>query len=294
MTRTEFLAWCRARVRLLDGATGSNFRKAGLRPGVCAEAWALAHPQTVRALQESYLAAGSEMLCVPSFGANEVLLRAYGLEGQVQQLNRALAELTRECVQGRALVAGDMTTTGRPVLPEMSAEYQKLLDVYSRQAEALLEGGADVLLVETLMGLTEAMAAVEAIRALSAEVPVLCSFSVQADGHCYFDGDCAQAAEILPELGADAIGVNCSFGPDMLESVVLSMRAQTELPILCKPNAGLPRMLDTGEAVYSVTPEAFSRAMLPLHAAGAGLLGGCCGTDARFIRSLRDAVFQKQ
>ena len=262
MTRTEFSAWCKT-VHLLDGATGSMLRRAGMPAGVCSETWILDHPQTLIALQRAYLAAGSEIIYAPTFGANRVL------------------------VGTSALLAGDMTTTGRPVTPGDDSAYETLLEIYREQAEALLEAGVDLFAVETMMGVTECMAAIEAIRSLC-ETPILCTLSVYSDGKCYFDGSAEEAAELLPGLGADAVGINCSSGPDQMGSVVRMMhRAAGDTPIAAKPNAGLPTITETGEAVYSMGPGDFVRHMQALKASGAALLGGCCGTTPEFIAAMR-------
>ena len=286
MDRETFQTWTSDRIRLLDGATGSNLRAAGMPAGVCSEDWIRSHPDTLQSLQRAYVDAGSEIVLAPTFGANRVLLAHHGLEHEVEPLNRALVALSREAVGMDALVAGDITTTGEPVLPGEDAAYRRLLDVYTEQAEALLTAGVDLFFIETLMGLTEGMAALEAVRALC-DLPVLCSFSVQADGKCYFDGSIFDAAEILPELGADAIGVNCSNGPDLLDSVVRGVKAVSPVPILAKPNAGLPVMTDDGRAVYSMGPEAFAAHTKALVDAGASLLGGCCGTTPAHIQALK-------
>ncbi len=285
MTRTEFSVWCASGIHFLDGATGSNLMKAGMPKAVCTEKWNLEHPEAILALQRAYLQAGSEIVYAPTFGANRVLLANHGLEGEVLKLNRELAVLSRQAVGQSAMVAGDMTTTGRPVDPEDNGQYAALLDVYKEQAEALLEGGVELFAVETMMGVTECMAAVEAIRSLC-DLPILCTLSVQSDGKCYFDGNAMEAAEILEHLGADAVGINCSSGPDQLESVVRGMKKACMLPIAAKPNAGLPQILETGEAVYSMMPEEFARHMRKLADAGATLLGGCCGTTPAHIAAL--------
>ena len=289
MNRSDFKIWSAERVRLLDGATGSNLREAGMPAGVCSETWICEHPEALQTLQRAYLAAGSEILLAPTFGANRILLANHGLEHKAEPLNRALVAISRDAAGREALVAADLTTTGQPVLPGDDAAYRRLLDVYTEQAEAVLSARVDLFLLETLMGLTEAMAAVEAVRALC-DLPILCSFSVQADGKCYFDGNIFEAAETLPELGADAVGVNCSNGPDLLRSVVEGIRAVSAAPILAKPNAGLPVMTDDGRAVYSMGPEAFAGHMKTLIAAGACLVGGCCGTTPEHIRALKDIV----
>ena len=289
MTGTEFKAWCEKRVRLLDGATGSNLRAAGMPAGVCAETWILEHPQALQTLQEAYIAAGSEIVLAPTFGANRALLANHRLESCVQDYNRRLVSLSREAVGRRALLAGDMTTTGQPVLPEDTAVYARLLEIYTEQASALLEADVDLFFVETMMGLTESMAAVEAIRALT-DRAIVCTMSVQSDGRCYFDGSVYDAAQTLPELGADAVGVNCSSGPDQLESVVRALRAETTVPVAAKPNAGLPEIRDDGTAVYDMTPQAFAAHMTALISCGAALVGGCCGTTPEHIRALHDAI----
>ena len=255
--------------------------------GVCSETWILDHPQTLIALQRAYLAAGSEIIYAPTFGANRVLLGHHDLQREVRALNRDLVQLGREAVGTSALLAGDMTTTGRPVTPGDDSAYETLLEIYREQAEALLEAGVDLFAVGTMMGVTECTAAIEAIRSLC-ETPILCTLSVYSDGKCYFDGSAEEAAELLPGLGADAVGINCSSGPDQMGSVVRMMhRAAGDTPIAAKPNAGLPTITETGEAVYSMGPEDFVRHMQALKASGAALLGGCCGTTPEFIAAMR-------
>ena len=205
MTRTEFSAWCSS-VRLLDGATGSMLRAAGMPAGVCSERWILSHPQLLLDLQRAYSAAGSDVIYAPTFGANRVLLGHHDLQNEVSALNRDLVQLSREAVGTNALLAGDMTTTGQPVTPGDDNAYAALLEIYREQAEALLIAGVDLFAVETMMGVTECMAAVEAIRSLC-DTPILCTLSVYSDGKCYFDGSAEEAAEILPGLGADAVGL---------------------------------------------------------------------------------------
>lgn len=286
MTRSEFSAWCSS-VRLLDGATGSMLRTAGMPVCVCSESWILSHPQPLLELQRAYLAAGSDVVYAPTFGANRVLLSHHDLQKDVAALNRDLVQLSREAVGTGALLAGDMTTTGQPVTPGDDSAYADLLEIYREQAEALLRAGVDLFAVETMMGVTECMAAVEAIRSLC-DAPILCTLSVYSDGKCYFDGSAEEAAELLPGLGADAVGLNCSSGPDQMGTVVrMIKKAAPDTPIAAKPNAGLPTLTETGEAVYHMGPEDFARHMRALKSDGAGLLGGCCGTGPAYIEALR-------
>ena len=286
MNRTEFQNWTKHHIRLMDGATGSNLMKAGMPRGVCTEQWVLKHPYAILTLQSAYKAAGSDMVYAPTFCANRIALSGYGLQDDVSRMNRELVALSKKAVGSGVLVAGDMTTTGKPADPEDSDGYQQLLDAYREQAEALISAGADLIGVETMMGVSECVAAIEAIRSLG-DIAVICTLSVQSDGKCYFDGSVFEAAEILEALGADAIGVNCSTGPDQLESVIRTLKNTCTLPIIAKPNAGMPKISDSGEAVYSMEAGEFARHMERLVEAGASLIGGCCGTTPEFIEALR-------
>lgn len=286
MNRTEFQSWTKKHIRLMDGATGSNLMKAGMPRGVCTEQWVLEHPDAILALQGAYKAAGSDMVYAPTFCANRIALSGYGLQDDVSRMNRELVALSKKAVGSGVLVAGDMTTTGKPADPEDSDGYQQLLDAYREQAEALISAGADLIGVETMMGANECVAAIEAIRSLG-DIAVICTLSVQSDGKCYFDGSVFEAAEILEALGADAIGVNCSTGPDQLESVIRTLKNTCTLPIIAKPNAGMPKISDSGEAVYSMEAGEFAQHMERLVEAGASLIGGCCGTTPEFIEALR-------
>lgn len=286
MNRTEFQNWTKHHIRLMDGATGSNLMKAGMPRGVCTEQWVLEQPDAILALQSAYKAAGSDMVYAPTFCANRIALSGYGLQDDVSRMNRELVALSKKAVGSGVLVAGDMTTTGKPADPEDSDGYQQLLDAYREQAEALISGGADLIGVETMMGVNECVAAIEAIRSLG-DIAVICTLSVQSDGKCYFDGSVFEAAEILEALGTDAIGVNCSTGPDQLESVIRTLKNTCTLPIIAKPNAGMPKISDSGEAVYSMEAGEFAQHMERLVEAGASLIGGCCGTTPEFIEALR-------
>ena len=285
MTRSEFAARLAQGPLLLDGATGSNLMKAGMPKGVCAETWILDHPQAILDLQRAYVAAGSQVLLAPTFTAGRIYLSQHGLEGELKALNRRLVALSREAAQGKAWVAGDMTTMGRADVP-----YETMLEYYEEQARALAEAGVDLILCETLMGHDEAMAALEGCRMAAAELPVCCSFSVTADGMLYFGGSVYEAAPQVAEFGADAVGINCSVGPDQLESVVRALQESLTVPVIAKPNAGMPEIDDQGNAHYSMHAADFGRHMAALHRAGASILGGCCGTEPPYIAALKAAL----
>ena len=177
-----------------------------------------------------------------------------------------------------------MTTTGRP-----DVFYEEMLDGYREQIGALVEAGCDLLVIETMMAQPETMAALEAARELS-DLPVMCTFSVSSDGMLYFGGSVYEAAPALEALGADAVGVNCSAGPDQMETVIRSLRKTVDIPIIAKPNAGMPVINEQGVAVYPMTPEEFGKSMVKLRQAGASILGGCCGTTPDHIAALRQSI----
>ena len=287
MTRSEFQALLRNGTVILDGATGSNLRASGMPVGVCTEQWVLEHPEVLQNLQRAYVEAGSQIVYAPSFSANRLSLSMYGLEDQLEQMNRALVQLSRDAVGDRAYVAGDMATCGKPVDVEGGVRYEELIEVYREQAQLLVDAGVDLIGLETMMGVTECSAAIEAIRSVC-DLPVMCTLTLDAVGAAYFDGDAELAAQTLPALGADAIGVNCGQGPELYVSVIQRMRAHTDLPLIAKPNAGLPVIQSDGSAVYGMSPGKFAREMEKLKKAGAGILGGCCGTTPEHIRMLKE------
>lgn len=287
MTREEFSALTRNGPVLLDGATGSNLMRVGMPRGVCAEEWILAHPEKLTALQAAYAAAGSQIVYAPTFGANRYNLSRYNLQENVRAWNSALVALSRSI--GGVLVAGDVTTTGVALEPNGPMTYNELHDIYAEQIGALIDAGVDLLVIETMLGVNETVTALEAARGLC-DLPVLCSMTVQADGSCYFGGDCLEAVETLQALGADAVGINCSCGPEQLVSLVRNMKKIAAVPLLVKPNAGMPTISDSGEAVYPMMPTEFARQMRRLVHEGASLVGGCCGTTPEFIAALREAI----
>ena len=288
MTNQQFIELVRSGPVLLDGATGSNLRDAGLPVGVPAELWVLEHPGVLLELQRAYVDAGSQILCAPTFSANRRQLRHFGLEERTAELNAALTALSRSASGGRALVAGDLSTIGQPLEPLGPVSYGQAYELYREQTGALAEAGVDLLAAETLMGLEEAVAVLDAASAWA--LPVMCTFSAEADGTLPFGGDVREAALALQELGAAAVGVNCSVGPDQLEAVVRSVREAVTIPVIAKPNAGIPVMDGEGRAHYGMGPGDFARHMERLVRAGADLAGGCCGTTPAYIRALAEAL----
>lgn len=287
MTKQEFQKLCERRVVLLDGATGSNLMKAGMPKGVCTEQWILEHPAVFLELQRAYVEAGSDIVYAPTFSANRYTLAGAGLADQAGRMNRELVAISKEAVQGRAFIAGDLTTVGKVLDSAPDVTYERLLEVYKEQAEALSQAGVDLLVAETLLSVDEAMLICDAVQQVC-DLPLMVSLSVQADGSAYFGGTAVEAVAALQEMGAAAVGINCSVGPDQLSAIVKGMKAESRVPVIVKPNAGMPVIDDRGNAVYTMTPEEFGQHMQVLIACGAGIVGGCCGTDPDYIRILKE------
>ena len=287
MTREEFQKLAESGVILLDGATGSNLRKAGMPVGVSTELWVLEHPQAIQKLQMEYAEAGSQIIYAPTFSANRMSLAMHDFQGDIQKLNADLVSITKEAVGGRAYVAGDMTTTGKMLEPAGDTSYQELMQVYQEQAKALYNAGVDLIIAETMLSVDETVVLLDAVQSVC-NLPVMCTLTVEADGTALFGGNAVEAVETLQEMGAVAVGLNCSLGPDQLESVVASMKKVAQVPVIAKPNAGMPVMDEFGMAHYNMAPEQFAASMKKLIAAGAGIIGGCCGTDPSYIRLLNE------
>lgn len=285
MTIQEFRELTRKGVVLLDGATGSNLRKAGMPAGISSEQWVLEHPAVLQELQAAYVEAGSEIVYAPTFAANRISLKNFGLEERVQELNTRLVKISKDGVGNRAFVAGDLTTTGQLLEPRGDLTYEQLYQAYREQVRALADAGADLLAAETMLGVDETVAALDAAQSVC-DLPVMCSLSLEADGTATYGGNAVEAVLTLQEMGAAAVGLNCSVGPDQLESVVRAMKTEAKVPILAKPNAGMPLIDEKGNARYDMDAEHFAFHTKKLVEAGAGIVGGCCGTTPEYIREL--------
>lgn len=285
MTRQEFLEKAKEHVILLDGATGSNLRKAGMPVGISSEEWVLKNPEVLQELQRAYVEAGSEIVYAPTFAANRISLKNFGLEDKVPELNTRLVKISREAVGNKALVAGDLTTTGQLLEPRGDLSYEMLYQAYREQIKALEDAGADLLVAETMLSVDETVVALDAAQSVC-DLAVMCTLSLEADGTAMYGGNAVEAVVTLQEMGAAAVGLNCSVGPDQLEAVVANMKAVAQVPIIAKPNAGMPVINELGEALYDMNAQDFAFHTKKLVELGAGIVGGCCGTTPEYIRCL--------
>ena len=296
MTREEFKELAKQYI-YLDGATGSNLVKAGMPSGVCPEGWILENKDVLLELQRQYVQAGTDILYAPTFTANRVKLAEYGIADRQSGMIRELVALSREAASTaearRVLVAGDLTMTGEQLKPMGNMELEELIDIYKEQILELEAAGADLLVVETMMSLGEARAALIAAKEVC-ELPVMVTMTFEPDGRTLYGTDAKSAAIVLESLGACAVGVNCSTGPAAMRKIIEDMAGVTkDIPIIAKPNAGLPFLDEEGHTCYNMTATEFVEEMKQLTAAGATILGGCCGTTPEFIRGLRDTFGKK-
>ena len=284
LTKEQFHEKIASGVRILDGATGSNLRKMGMPNGVCTETWVLEHPQILMDLQRRYAESGSQILYAPTFQAQPIALRAVGLENETEKINAQLIALSRKAAPG-CLVAGDLTTLAAFCDSWDEGNFDLLVENYRRQIRGLIDGGADLLIGETLMYPQEAEAILCAAELESAGASMY-SFTMQPDGSLFSGRDAGPVLRSLEEAGAAAVGFNCVAADMMTPYLVSRLRRYVKGPLLCKPNAGNPIINMQGVAEYSMAPAEFSEILAQCAANGATLLGGCCGTDPDFIAGL--------
>lgn len=288
LTKAEFHNWLGKNVRLLDGATGSNLQKMGMPRGCCTEHWVLEHPQALVDLQRRYAEAGSQILYAPTFQAQPIALERVGLQAQTEKINAQLVQLTRS-VNEAILVAGNLTTLAAFTESYDEANFDLLVENYRRQIRGLIDGGADLLAAETLMYPTEAEAILTAAE-LECAGAVLYTFTMQPDGSLFSGRDAAPILRDLEAAGAAAVGFNCVAADDRTAGLVSRLRRFVKGPLVCKPNAGNPVIGPDQIPHYPMQPEEFAAVMADCAAAGATLLGGCCGTDPAFIAALRTCL----
>lgn len=291
MTREEFITLSKDHILYLDGATGSNLVKAGMPSGICPEQWILEHQDVMLQLQKDYVQAGTNILYAPTFTANRVKLAEYHLEKNMTSMIRDLVAISKKAAESTpghpVYVAGDLTMTGEQLKPMGKMELETLIDIYKEQILCLVDAGADLLVVETMMSLAETRAALIAAKEVC-DLPVIATLTFEADGRTLFGTDAKTAAIVLESLGASAIGANCSTGPAQMENIISEMVSHTRIPVIAKPNAGLPFLDENGTTCYNMEAEEFAEEMEVLVNAGATILGGCCGTTPEFIRQIHE------
>lgn len=273
---------------VFDGAMGTMLYARGVYINRCYDQLNLTQPELVRDVHRAYLKAGAEILESNSYGANRIKLAGHGLESEVRAINARAAQLAAGVAGGRALVAGAIGPLGIRLEPYGPTSVTEAQALFREQAEGLLEGGVDFIVIETFSDLSEIQQAIAAVRSLG-EVPVLAQIAIQEDGRTAFGTDAALFVQRAEEWGADAAGLNCSVGPHAMLGAVEEMAAVSRLPLSAQPNAGLPRDVD-GRKIYLASPEYMAKYASRLIRKGARFVGGCCGTTPEHIARISDAV----
>jgi 5-methyltetrahydrofolate--homocysteine methyltransferase len=276
-------------VILADGAMGTMLFEAGLEFGDAPEMWNLLHLDRVRAVHDQHLKAGSQILLTNTFGGNRFRLKLHNLQERVTELNRAAAENLRAAIDDgnwQAVAAGDIGPSGEILAPLGEMSYEEAVAGFAEQAAALIGGGVDVIWIETMSALEEVEAAVAGVRQASAEVPIITTMTFDTHGRTMMGIRPEQAVKALHGFGAVAVGGNCGNGPEEILAVIEKMHATLpEAILVAKANAGIPQLVG-GKAVYGATPEAMAHYATTVSAAGARIIGGCCGNSPAHLRAM--------
>ena len=284
---------------IFDGAMGTMLQAAGLEEGYCPELFNVERPEVVKNIHVQYLQHGSDVITTNTFGACGLKLEDYDLQDRVKEINIAAVKVAKEAiaeVKPSARVAGSMGPTGRFLQPLGNMSFDDIYDTYKEQADALIEGGVDFIIIETIIDVQEMRAALLAsldarneAEKTKEDVQIICQFSFSEDGRTITGTPPAVAATIVEAIGADIIGINCSLGPEQITPLIEEIASVTNLPISCQPNAGMPQLINK-QTVFPLTAEEMGPLMLAIVDAGASYVGGCCGTTPAHIQSISNAV----
>lgn len=284
MDKVQFKKLVSQKIQILDGATGTELQKRGMPTGVCPEQWVIENPNAIKEIQKAYIDAGSNMIYTCTFGGNRVKLEEFGLGERTFEINQRLAQLSKETAAGKCLVAGDLASTGRFIKPLGDMSFEACVDIYKEQVQGLLAGGVDLFVIETMLDIQEARAALLAVKE-SCDLPVCVSMSFDESMRTLTGTDPVTALITLQSLGADAVGCNCSTGPEHMVEIITRMKPYARVPLMAKPNAGLPKLVNN-VTVFDMGPEEFGSFAENFIQAGVNIVGGCCGTSPEYIKGL--------
>jgi 5-methyltetrahydrofolate--homocysteine methyltransferase len=275
------------RTVLLDGAWGTELQKRGLPAGACPELWTLENPAPMEAIHRDYSDAGADIISTCTFGGNRRKLNQYGIKN-ITETNRRLAALAKKAVGNHTLVAADIGPTGHFVAPFGDLPFDAAVDIYKEQIRGLIDGGVDLLIIETMLDIQETRAALIAAKELS-DIYTIVTMTFETNGRTLNGTDPLAALITLQSLGADAVGCNCSTGPETMNAFIATMKPYAKIPLVAKPNAGLPKVVG-GVTCFDMTPDVFAAQAARMAETGAGFIGGCCGTTPDHIRALKQAL----
>lgn len=282
---------------MLDGATGTWLQDNGLPAGISPELWVLENAKTLQELQYAYLQAGSNIIYAFTFGANRIKLAGSdGTWGNTREINTQLAAIScavrdrfmRDNPEEVVLVAGDLAPTGKFLAPAGDLSFIELIAIYQEQVDGLLQAGVDLFVIETMMDLAQVRAAILAIRQRT-DLPIIATVTLEENSRTLAGNGLTECLLALASMGISAFGINCSHGPEKMKYWLEPLLPISPLPLIAKPNAGLPELQD-GKTVFSMSADEFSRHMQALAEMGINVLGGCCGTGPEYIAGLKKAV----
>ena len=280
------------KVLVSDGAMGSLLFEKGLNPGDCPERFNLEHPEVLAEIAHAYLQAGADIIQTNTFGASPLKLSDYNLEDKTEEINQNAVKIVKQTVKSKALVSGSIGPTGKMLLPYGDIEPTAMKANYKRQISTLIESGVDLLCIETMTDLNEAVIAIQAAREISSDIPIIATmtFNVIPQGCVTIMGNGLQdVCDKLEEVGANVIGSNCGNGTKNMITIAEEFIANTQLPVIIQSNAGIPTIVDD-HVVYQETPEEFADFTKILLELGVSIIGGCCGTTPEHIKSIKQAV----
>lgn len=279
-------------ILLADGAMGSLLFDRGLKIGQCPEEINLSHPQWLKEIAAAYRDAGADIIQTNSFGGSPLKLAQYNLDNQTEEINRFAAELVREVVGSERLVSGSVGPSGKILTPYGDTEPEELLEGFKRQIEALIRGTVDLICIETMTDINEAVLALDAARSVSESVPVIVTMTFDPTARGYFTimgVDIPTAVKKLQEAGANIIGSNCGNGIEEMVEIARQFVAESDRPVIIQSNAGLPELVDN-KVTYNESPEYMGQKVLELVELGVSIIGGCCGTRPEHIAAFRKAI----
>lgn len=281
-------------VLLADGAMGTMLFAAGLESGAPPELWNVEHPDRVRAVQRAYLQAGSQIILTNTFGGSRYRLGMHGLESRVIELNRAGAEIARaevDAAGGHALVAGDIGPSGEILMPVGTLDFDDAVNAFAEQAQGLIAGGVDLIWIETMADLEEVRAAIEGVRRVSADIPIVATMTFDTKGRTMMGVTPEVAVQTISGWGVVATGGNCGNGPDEMLEVIQKMHAaRPDVLLVSKSNAGKPEIGEDGKVVYRAGPAEMAKYAVEMKDAGARIIGGCCGSSPTHLQAMARAL----
>jgi len=284
-------------IMVADGAMGTMLQKAGIQQGECNEEWNLSHAGTITDIHRQYIEAGAEMIITNTFGASPIKLKAHGLSERMDEINLAAVSLAKKAVERShsstpILIAGDIGPTGEFIAPLGTFSVEDFYDNFNAQVEALVKGGVDLIIIETMTAIEEVEVSLRAAKESGLPVIVSMSFNRDKDGnnfHTMMGASISQYVEIATQGKADAIGTNCGIISLEMDEIIKRLRKLTSLPLMAEANAGLPKLAN-GKTIYDLAPQKMGELALRLKGAGANIIGGCCGTTPAHIKVIAQSV----